>query len=197
MRKTLLILLFTFGCARSQSVVPKPDITEIAGLPAHTAKIVPDSADQGDYYIWSKGVYSIGERNAKSSVVHIGLRLENSSKKSISLDTSTCQVVIFTAPGSKPKEISFGASKKITIARGETREDELIFPVGEGLSPNTITSFIFHGELATAVGPSSIEATFVRKSAPRPSSPPVWIYDPFGYRWNRVHVQESQSLEHR
>ena len=197
MKNVFLCILILSGCARSQSVVPKPDITEIAGLPAHTAKIVPDSTEQGDYYIWSKGVYSIGEGSSKSSVVHIGVRIENSSKKPLKFDTSTCQILVYSAKGAKPAEISYGASKKIVVDRSKTYEQELIFPIGSSLSPNSVTSFIFHGELATSAGMSSIEATFVRKAAPRPTSPPVWIYDPFGYRWNRVHMQESQPLERR
>ncbi len=193
MRRLFIAVLVLASCSKSQTVVPKSDITEVAGLPAHTSKIVPDSAQLGDYYIWSKGAYELGEGKGKSNLAHVGIRIENASNRPITLNTGSCQVFVFAAKGIAPQKVSLSASKKISVPRGGKHEEELIFQLADSLSPKVITSFVFHCELGTSAGPSSMEATFVRKAGARPTAPPVWIYDPFGYRWNRVRVKEAGS----
>jgi hypothetical protein len=180
------------GCGSTGAFVPAEKATAVSpmGYPAAEYDLEIEKSDMGDARVWSEGAMRMELQGEKTTAVHVGFQLENTSDRPMRVDI-----------GRTTLDVGLGKTKVINLQptrivgqldvppRGDRRID-LYFRLPKGVRPYDVQALKVKWELNNAQDRFSQQTPFIK---PDPYVGRYYytpFYDPFLYNpyWRPANV---------
>lgn len=183
-----LLAAVVAACAPStERLEPKPPYAETpGGERALSVSLIPEDARWGEAQLWSRGAFTLKRDGTSLPIVHVGVRIVNTTADELSADLRDARIRVTDDNGDVVDGIAPLDAPILRVPPRGRSSAELNFPLPDTMSPGRVDSFELAlptrrggDTLTTQVGFREREPKVVYARDPFWSFP-RWRYYPYG-----------------